>query len=140
VNGEPVKIAFVSDDGLTISDNFKEAKMYIVVYIDNKHAKSREQRQRFWRDSFKARKDNGQGTSIKSHLQSSDGNTCSDFYHLLASIADCDLFLAQRMSSRAYYQVLQVGIRPIVTDLSKIEDALQAVMDGNIIDHKDRLY
>jgi len=134
-----VKIALVSDDGLTISHSFDRAKFYIVICLEDNKVVAREQRQRIWFDLFTVKHNNEQKSSIETHHPNSRKYPSGKYYHLLAAIADCNLLLAQGMRSGAYYQALQVGIRPIITDISMIDDALLAVMDGSIIDHKGKL-
>jgi predicted Fe-Mo cluster-binding NifX family protein len=34
----------------------------------------------------------------------------------------------------------QAGIRPIVTDIESIDEAIQAYLDGKIIDHTEKLH
>jgi hypothetical protein len=61
------------------------------------------------------------------------------YYRLLAAIADCDFLLAQDNSVGAYYRALQVGLRPIITDIPTIDEAKQAVIDGSISNHRGKI-
>ena len=40
----------------------------------------------------------------------------------------------------AYESIQQGGIRPIVTDIAEIDQAVMAYVEGRIIDHVDRLH
>ena len=59
---------------------------------------------------------------------------------MAAAIADCDILLARGMGAGAYESIKQAGIRPILTDISSIDEAVQAVISGQITDHTERLH
>jgi hypothetical protein len=40
----------------------------------------------------------------------------------------------------AYFSIEQAGIRPILTDIAGIEQAVQAVISGQIEDHTEKLH
>jgi len=44
------------------------------------------------------------------------------------------------MGAGAYQSMEQAGIRPIVTDLVNIDEAVQAYLAGSILDHTERLH
>lgn len=48
--------------------------------------------------------------------------------------------LARGMGAGAYQSMEQAGIRPIVTDISTIDDAVRAYLSGEILDHTERLH
>ena len=57
-----------------------------------------------------------------------------------AAIADCQVLLARGMGSGAYEGMKQAGIRPIVTDIANIDEAVQAYLSGRAVDHTERLH
>jgi predicted Fe-Mo cluster-binding NifX family protein len=59
---------------------------------------------------------------------------------MAAAIADCDVLLARGMGTGAYYSMEQAGIRPVVTDIAKIDEAIHAFVPGDIVDHIERLH
>lgn len=56
------------------------------------------------------------------------------------AIKDCDTLLARGMGHGAYEGMLAYNIKPVVTDISSIDEAVRAVIDGTIVDHRDRLH
>jgi predicted Fe-Mo cluster-binding NifX family protein len=59
---------------------------------------------------------------------------------LNAANADYDVLLARGMGAGAYASMKLAGIRPILTDISLIDAAVQAVIEGQIVDHTEILH
>jgi len=59
---------------------------------------------------------------------------------MAAAIADCQVLLARGMGAGAYESMKQAGIRPIVTDLPTIDEAVQAYLAGGLEDHVEKLH
>ena len=57
-----------------------------------------------------------------------------------AAIADCQALLARGMGAGAYQSMEQAGIRPVITDIPTIDEAVQAYLTGGIVDHTERLH
>jgi hypothetical protein len=54
------------------------------------------------------------------------------------AIADCQVLLCRGMG---VYESMQArGIRPVVTDIASIDEAVMAYLDGGSVDHVDRLH
>jgi predicted Fe-Mo cluster-binding NifX family protein len=56
------------------------------------------------------------------------------------AIADCEALLCGGMGAGAYESMRTRGIRPVVTDLSSIDEAVEAYVQGRIVDRVDRLH
>jgi predicted Fe-Mo cluster-binding NifX family protein len=56
------------------------------------------------------------------------------------TITDCQIVLARGMGQGAYMGLEQMGVRPILTEIKMIDEAVQAVVDGSIEDHPERLH
>jgi hypothetical protein len=56
------------------------------------------------------------------------------------SIADCEALLCGGMGMGAYQSLQDRGIRPVVTDIESIDEAVMAYVEGRIIDQVDRLH
>jgi predicted Fe-Mo cluster-binding NifX family protein len=56
------------------------------------------------------------------------------------AIADCEVLLCGGMGQGAYQSIQARGIRPIVTDLTSIDEAVAAYVDGTIVDQTNRLH
>jgi hypothetical protein len=59
---------------------------------------------------------------------------------MFAAIPDCEIVLARGMGQGAYRGLEQMGARPVLTDIAEIEAAAQAIIDGTIEDHPERLH
>jgi len=56
------------------------------------------------------------------------------------AIADCKALLCGGMGMGAYESMRQLNIQPIVTDISNIDEAVQAFIDGKLVDHTELLH
>jgi predicted Fe-Mo cluster-binding NifX family protein len=132
-----LKIAAITEDGKTISQHFGRAPYYLVVTVENGQIVNRELRNKlghthFANDPREAEAQGGQHgldpASHNKHLQMAE------------AIADCEALLCRGMGRGAYESMKQIGIRPVMTDIVLIDDAVKAYMDGNIVDQVDRLH
>jgi predicted Fe-Mo cluster-binding NifX family protein len=135
-----MKIAAVSEDGLTISQHFGRAPFYIVATVEDRKIIARETRDKMGHNQFS-------GEAHAEHIGEADPrghgyDPAAQNRHarMVASIADCDILLARGMGAGAYESIKQAGIRPILTDISSIDEAVQAVISGQITDHTERLH
>jgi predicted Fe-Mo cluster-binding NifX family protein len=56
------------------------------------------------------------------------------------AIADCEALLCGGMGMGAYQSLLKRGIKPVVTDIQDIDQAVMAYVEGKIVDRVDRLH
>ena len=56
------------------------------------------------------------------------------------TIADCDVLLARGMGAGAYESLWHVGVRPLVTDVADIGEAVNAYLAGALTDHVEKLH
>jgi len=105
-----MKIAAVSEDGVTISQHFGRAPFYIVVTIEKNTIVSREKRDKM------------------GHAR------------MAAAISDCEVLLARGMGAGAYESMRQANIQPIITDIANIDEAIQAYLAGALTDHPEKLH
>jgi len=135
MENQTIKIAVVTDDGVTISQHFGRAKFYEVFTVENGKVVKRERREKLSHHNFAHRKyhhsDEQHGFDKHSH---------SKHISMAEAIKDCQILLARGMGSGAYQSMLQLNIKPIVTDIRNIDEAIQAVINGTIIDHTDKLH
>jgi predicted Fe-Mo cluster-binding NifX family protein len=59
---------------------------------------------------------------------------------MAVAIEDCDVLLSGGMGWGAFESIKQAGIRTVVTDIVNIEDAVQAYLDGTIVERTDLLH
>ncbi len=133
-----MKVAAITDDGTTISQHFGRANHYMVVTIVDGMITERELREKLGHSHFiqiegAGEHDHGpeHGTDPASH----DKHT-----QMAHAIADCEALLCRGMGRGAYISMQQLGIRPVVTDIASIDEAVFAYAKGEIEDLTDRLH
>ena len=134
-----MKIAAVSEDGVTISQHFGRAPFYVVVTVEDGKIVSHETRDKMGHAQF------GGETHEESHGADPRGHgfdpAAQDRHARMATaIADCEVLLARGMGAGAYQGMEQAGIRPVVTDVTNIDEAVQAYIEGRLVDHTERLH
>jgi len=135
MENKTINIAAVTDDGVTISQHFGRAKFYEVLTVENGKVVKRERREKLGHHNF------AHGEHHHSDDQHGfDKHSHSKHVSMAEAIQDCQILLACGMGNGAYQSMLQLNIKPIVTDIKNIDEAVQAVIDGSIIDHTDKLH
>jgi predicted Fe-Mo cluster-binding NifX family protein len=134
-----MKIAAVSEDGVTISQHFGRAPFYVVVTVEDGKIISREQRDKLGHAHFAGEPhEEAHGSDPRGH--GFDPAAQNRHARMAAAIGDCEALLCGGMGAGAYQSMEQAGIRPIVTDIPTIDDAVQAYLAGSILDHTERLH
>ncbi len=130
------KIAIVSNDGHTISAHFGRATQYVVFTVEGGEIVGREVREKLGHNQFadeEGHGDQGPGHGFSPAAQSRHGR-------MIANIMDCQMVVARGMGTGAYHSLQAAGIRPLVTDLRTVEEAVQAYLQGRLVDHPERLH
>jgi predicted Fe-Mo cluster-binding NifX family protein len=131
-----MKIAAITEDGKTISHHFGRAPYYLVVTIENGEIVDRELREKLGHSHFANESHNDEpGTPHGFGADAQDKHM-----RMAQAITECEALLCQGMGAGAYYSMQQAGIRPIVTDIESIDEAVQAYVDGKIVDHTEKLH
>jgi predicted Fe-Mo cluster-binding NifX family protein len=130
-----MKIAVVTEDGVTISQHFGRAPYYVVLTIVDGRIVGREQRE-------KAAHGHGAGGHVHVEGQAHGFDAASQDVHvrMAAPIADCQVLLARGMGTGAYQSLKQAGIEPMLTDLTAIDAAVAAYLAGALTNHIERLH
>jgi predicted Fe-Mo cluster-binding NifX family protein len=136
-----MKIAAVTDNGKTVSPHFGRATMYVVFSVEDGRIIKQELREKIGHREF-------QSEGLESHRQHQDNPQGRGFgrhseekhRRMFATITDCEVLLARGMGQGAFLGLQQMGVRPILTDIPEIERAVQAVIDGSIKHHAERLH
>ena len=131
------KIAAITDDGKTISQHFGRAPNYLVSTVENGVIVSRELRPKLGHAHF----------VNQPHTEEQPGQPhgMDDVSHnrhlqMAEAILDCEALLCRGMGMGAYQSMQMAGIRPIVTDIAAIDDAVMAYMNGKIVDRTEKLH
>ena len=116
-----MKIASITDDGKTISQHFGRAAHYMVVTVEAGTIISHEMRDKLGHAQFE-----GEGHD---HTEDQGGRhgfgPVADDRHgrMAQAIADCEALLCRGMGRGAYENMKARNIRPVVTDISDIDEA-----------------
>jgi predicted Fe-Mo cluster-binding NifX family protein len=55
-------------------------------------------------------------------------------------ITDCEALLCRGMGTGAYESIKARNIRPMITDITDVDEAVMAYAKGKIIDHVEKLH
>ena len=137
MNNQKVKIAFVTDDGTTICPHFGRAHYYEVVTLENGNISHRERREKSGHHTF--------SSSEHHHEQESgehgfDGTSRRKHESMIATIADCQVLVTRGMGAGAYKHLSEANITPIVTSFGDIDSAIHEYVNGNLVNHIERLH
>jgi predicted Fe-Mo cluster-binding NifX family protein len=132
-----MKIAAITDDGKIISQHFGRSPYYLVLTVENGQIVDRELRDKLGHAHFVNQphepeipgQPHGMGlASHNKHLQMAE------------SIADCEALLCGGMGMGAYRSMEARGIKPVVTEIQDIDQAVVAYVEGKIVDRVDKLH
>ena len=133
-----MKIAIITDDGKTISQHFGRAPFYLVMTIEDGKITNREMRDKMGHNQFNTQ------PHVEEHQHGAE-HGCGAGSHdkhvsMAEAIADCKVLLCGGMGMGAYNSMVQLNIKPVVTNLQDVDEAAQAFMDGKLIDHTELLH
>jgi predicted Fe-Mo cluster-binding NifX family protein len=133
-----MKIAIASINEQTISHHFGRAEKYVVFSVEDGQVTGRltlakpGHRQFDSQHSGKHQHD-AKGSGFGRHAN-------SKHEQMFEPIKDCDVLLAGGMGRGAYLGLQKIGIKPIVTKITDIDSAVQAVLDDTIVNHISELH
>jgi len=123
-----MKIAVASEDGKTISKHFGRAPFYIVVTVDEGKITGYERRDKV-------------ACNHQAHQPHSHTEPANNLHGQMAGmIADCEAVLTRGMGTGAYQSIQQAGIKPVITDIATIDEAVIAYAEGQIVNHTEKLH
>ena len=134
-----IRIAAVSDDGVTISEHFGRAPIYVVVSVDGDGRLSHETRDKLGHTRFTAE---GGDAPRDADPRGHGFDPVAQNWHarMVAAIADCQVLLTRGMGAGAYESVQGAGIEPIVTDFENIDEAVEAYLAGGLRNRVETLH
>ena len=132
-----MKIAAVTEDGITVSQHFGRAPYYLVVTIEDGEAVSKEKRDKMGHHHLA-----GSEHSETAHGERHGYDAAAQSRHsmMAQSIDDCQILLAGGMGWGAYDSVKKAGIEVIVTDVENIDEAVKLYLQGKLHNLMERLH
>jgi predicted Fe-Mo cluster-binding NifX family protein len=122
-------IAFVTDDGSTISSHFGRALYYEIITLQNGKIADRRRVNKAGHHSF----------GPEAH--GADGHHDDDKHAAMtAPLAGVAALVARGMGMGAQQYLVASGIRPILTDLHTIDEAVQHYLAGTLVNNPQRLH
>lgn len=132
-----MKIAAITEDGTTISQHFGRAPHYLVVTVEDGKVIARELRDKLGHNHFAAEPH----PEDKPGQPHGMGPEAQDRHVRMAlAIEDCEALLCGGMGYGAYQSMQARGIKPIVTEIVSIDEAIAAYVEGRIVDQVDKLH
>jgi len=136
-----MKIAVISDDGKSISQHFGRAPFYIVFTIEEGKVTNREVREKLGHNQFSGEHQSGEHNEHEhSNGHGHDAASHSKHVGMAQAIADCEAIVCGGMGMGAYESMRRLNIKPIVTEGADAEAAVQAYIDGKLVDHTEKLH
>lgn len=132
-----MKIAAITEDGKTISQHFGRAPYYLVVTVEDGQIMDCELRDKLGHTQFSSQPHAPQQPG---ELHGMDAASHDKHLRMAEAIADCNVLLCRGMGMGAYESMKACNIRPVVTDIASIDEAVIAYLDGKIVNHVDRLH
>lgn len=132
-----IKIAAITDDGKTISQHFGRAGYYLVATIEDGKIVQRELRSKLGHAQFH---DQPHAADLPGQPHGMDPASHNKHVQMATAIRDCEALLCRGMGMGAYESMKAVGIRPVVTDITEIDAAVMTYVQGQIVDHVDKLH
>jgi predicted Fe-Mo cluster-binding NifX family protein len=132
-----MKIAVVTDDHKTISAHFGRAQYYDVFTVEDNKVVKKEIREKANHRQFSG-EDHHHGEHGDSHGM--DPGSQRRHGLMMETIDDCQVLIARGMGQGAHNNLRERGIKPILTDIQQIQDALDAYLAGTLIENVDRVH
>ena len=132
-----MKIAFITDDGVMISQHFGRAGKYLVVDIQNEKEESRELRDKMGHTHFRNVENNHSHEKSQTHNSPADH---SKHVQMMNAIEDCDVVVCGGMGRGAFQSIQSLGIQVFMTDTNVIEEALNAYLKGKLRNMSDLVH
>jgi predicted Fe-Mo cluster-binding NifX family protein len=132
-----MKIAVITDDGTTISQHFGRAAHYLVATIQEGQIIQRELRDKL---NHAQLKDQPHAEEQPGQKHGMDPASHDKHLRMSESIVDCEVVICRGMGMGAHKSMKSRGIRPVMTDIANIDEAVMAFVTGKLVDQVDLLH
>jgi len=131
-----MKIAAITEDGITISQHFGRAPLYVVVTVEDDKIVSKETRDKTGHHTFAAH--HTELTPGERHGYDSGAQV--RHASMMETIADCQVLISGGMGWGAYESLKSYNIEPLVTDVATIDEAVRLYLQGKLPNLMERLH
>ena len=135
-----MKIAFVSNNGQTISRHFGRARNFIVISVADEGITDRKTIPKSSQCNAQSRQRRQHGHASETRGRGFGPHAGAAHQKLFTLITDCDMVVSRGMGRGAWTGLQQRGIDPIITDIVEIDEAVQAILDNTMVNHTEKLH
>jgi len=132
-----MKIAFVTDDGISVSRHFGRAGKYLVVEVNEGREINRELREKMGHQHFAHQED---GYSHGSGEHGFDPASQSRHANMLSAIEDCDVVVCGGMGRGAYHSITDSGKQVFMVEDLDINGNLANYFSGTLKNAEDLVH
>jgi predicted DNA-binding protein (UPF0251 family)/predicted Fe-Mo cluster-binding NifX family protein len=131
-----MKIAVISDDGVSVSQHFGRAPWYLVFNVENGKITGTERRPKMGHHDFASQESNSaEGTPHGYDRESQQRHT-----GMAGAILDCRALIVGGMGMGAYESIRSFNIEVVVTDVRGAEEAVKLYVQGKLPNLMERLH
>lgn len=131
-----MKIAAISEDGIAISQHFGRAPLYVVFTVEDGKVVNKETRAKTGHHTFAAHHPD----LAPGEKHGYDAGSQIRHSSMAETISDCQVLLAGGMGWGAYEAMQSYNIKPVVTDVKSIDEAVQLYLDNKLPNLMERLH
>jgi predicted Fe-Mo cluster-binding NifX family protein len=131
-----MRIAAVSDDGVTVSEHFGRAPLYVVVTAEDGKVVSKETRPKTGHHTFAAHHED----TAPGEKHGYDAGAQVRHASMMNTITDCQVLIAGGMGWGARDALKALGIEVVATDVANIDEAVKLYLQGNLANRTERLH
>ena len=131
-----MKIAAISDDGITISQHFGRATLYVVLTVEEGKIVGRETRPKAGHHTFAAT----EHPTAPGERHGYDAGSQAKHRSMAETIADCQVLLTGGMGWGAYESLKSYSIEPVATNVQSIDEAVELYLTGRLHNLMERLH
>jgi len=132
-----MKIAVISEDGITISQHFGRAPLYVVFTIEEGRVVNKEVRDKTGHHTFAAHQ---HPETAPEERHGYDAGAQTRHASMADTISDCQVLLAGGMGWGAYESMKSYNIETMVTDVENIDEAVKLYLEGKLLNLMERLH
>jgi predicted Fe-Mo cluster-binding NifX family protein len=132
-----LRIAAISDDEVHVSQHFGRAPYYVVLTVEGDKIVDSETRPKAGHHTFAAHE---HPRLAPGERHGYDAGSQAKHRSMAETIADCEVLIAGGMGWGAYESLKGYGIRPIITDVGDIREAVLRCAKGDLPDLMERLH
>jgi len=132
-----MKVAAISEDETTISQHFGRAPLYVVVTVEDGKIVGKETRDKAGHHTFASHQPPNLAPGERHGF---DAGAQVRHESMAETISDCQVLLAGGMGWGAYESLQSHNIKPIVTDVKIVDEAVQLYLDGKLTNLMERLH